>query len=772
MNNKITFKRHRIGVLITVGCLLGLSGSLVYAEVEPADPTSPISSLKGIQPAPVPGIEEYIKNKDVAIKLGKALFWDMQVGSQGQSCGSCHFSAGADNRVKNQLSPGLNNTEVALQEKFDMTLSGGAGGPNYTLKAEDFPFKKYADPNDRHSEVLFDSNDVASSQGVFASTFVDLSGNNYPRELNDRKEKCTTDMDIFNVTHIATRKVEPRNTPTVINAIFNFRNFWDGRANNVFNGVDPFGLRSKDAYVLRYDKYSNSLVPKKVALINSSAASQAVGPVTSSFEMTCRNKTFKETAKKLLRLIPLQLQEVDPTDSVLGSLSAYPGKGLRADYRKLIMNAFNDEYWKAPQHVDGYTQMENNFTLFWGLAIQMYESTLISDDSPFDRYMDGDATALNASELRGMGIFIGKGKCANCHSGPEFSKAATHLIGEEEEEGLVERMLMSDGQEALYDNGFYNIGVRPTKEDIGLGGLDPWGNPLSYTMQAKYIADGKDVPDSFQVDPSTFEERPGEPILPWERDAAFGSFKVPGLRNVELTGPYMHNGGMSSLFQVVNFYNRGGNHSGEHSNNSTGFVGNSTTSNLDPDITELHLTEDEKKDLIAFLESLTDERVRWEKAPFDRPQLFVPGGAIGDEYTVQNDGTGRAMEDWVSLPAIGVSGRSAKSLPPVQPFLDGGEIPVPLVAPKAVDDIVSGPVGRNFTIDVITNDKAGAAQLDPSSIVVVTSPNSRYGELTNNGDGTFQYRAFRQVDASFTYKLKDQNGTVSNTATVNVNITF
>ncbi|MEJ2764643.1 cytochrome c peroxidase [Photobacterium sp. MCCC 1A19761] len=771
MNNKITLKRHHIGVLIAVGCL-GLSGGLVFAEAVPAVPTSPISSLKGVKPAPVPGIEEFIKDKKAAIKLGKALFWDMQVGSQGQSCGSCHFSAGADSRVKNQLSPGLNNTDVTLQEIFNPTLSGGAGGPNYTLKVEDFPFRKYENPDDRHSNVLFDSDDVASSQGVFASTFIDLSGNNYPHEFGDGRENCTTDMDIFNVTHIATRKVEPRNTPTVINAIFNFRNFWDGRANNVFNGVDPFGLRNKDAHVLRYDKFSASLVPKKVSLVNSSAASQAVGPVSSSFEMSCRDKTFKETAKKLLRLRPLQLQEVDPTDSVLGSLSAYPGKGLITDYNKLIMDAFNDEYWKAPQMVDGYTQMENNFTLFWGLAIQMYESTLISDDSPFDRYMDGDTTALNASELRGMGIFLGKGKCANCHNGPGFSKAATHLIGEAQEEGLVERMLMGDGLEALYDNGFYNIGVRPTKEDLGLGGLDPWGNPLSFTMQAKHMADGKNVPDSFQVDPSTFEARPGEPVLAGERDATFGSFKVPGLRNVELTGPYMHNGGMSSLWQVVNFYNRGGNRSGDHSNDSTGFAGNSTTSNLDPDITELNLNENEKADLVAFLMSLTDERVRWEKAPFDRPQLLVPGGAIGDEFTVQDDGTGRAIEDWTRLPAVGARGRAAKNLPPVQPFLNGGKIAAPTVAPKAVDDKASGSVSREFTINVIENDEAGAVPLDPSSIVVVTPPNSFYGEITNNGNGTFRYRAFHKADNSFTYKVKDQNGTVSNVATVTVTITF
>ncbi|MCW8327707.1 Ig-like domain-containing protein [Photobacterium sp. SDRW27] len=774
MKYKYTLKRHHLGVLITAGCIFGLSNSLVYAEAEPVEPPS-IGSLKGIQPAPVPGLEEYVKNKKAAIKLGKALFWDMQVGSQGQSCGSCHFNAGADSRQKNQLSPSLNHTDPLFQGKFDPTLSGGAGGPNYTLTASDFPFRKYENPDDRKSTVLFDSNDVTSSQGVFASTFTDLSGNEYPPEFNDGKENCTTDADIFNVVHIATRKVEPRNTPTVINAIFNFRNFWDGRANNTFNGVDPFGLRNKDAHVLRYDIKTNKLIPKKVALINSSAASQAVGPVTSPFEMTCDGKSFQMMAKKLLDLKPLALQQVDRSDSQLGLISAHPSNGLIPTYRTMVMDAFNNEYWMSPQMSDGFTQIENNFSLFWGLAIQLYESTLISDDSRFDRYMDGDSTALTASELRGMGIFLGKGKCANCHSGPEFSKAATHLIGEEEEEGLVERMVMSDNHIALYDNGFYNIGVRPTKEDIGVGGEDPWGNPLSFTQQAKDIAAGKNAPDNFEVDPSTFEENPEDPVDPYERDAVFGAFKVPGLRNVELTGPYMHNGGMSSLIQVVNFYNRGGNRTGDSSSDSTGFDGNNTTSNLDPDIRSLGLTEDEKHDLVAFMKSLTDERVRWEKAPFDRPQLFVPVGGIGDEFTVQDDGSGRSIEKWLELPAIGANGRSAKNLPAIQPFLNGGEIDEtsgPVEAAEAVDDSVSGSYRRPIAIDVLANDQAGTYPIDPSSVIIVSQPNSRNGSLTDNGDGTFSYRAFRVTDNSFSYQVTDENGMLSNVATVTIGVTF
>ena len=67
---------------------------------------------------------------------------------------------------------------------------------------------------------------------------------------------------------------------------------------------------------------------------------------------------------------------------------------------------------------------------------------------------EGDQSALSDAERRGLDIFLDKGRCINCHNGPEFTKAATHLQGENQEEGLVERMRMGDGGIALYDNGF------------------------------------------------------------------------------------------------------------------------------------------------------------------------------------------------------------------------------------------------------------------------------------------------------------------------------
>src|SRR3989441_694437 len=136
-------------------------------------------------------------------------------------------------------------------------------------------------------------------------------------------------------------------------------------------------------------------------------------------------------------------------------------------------------------------------------------------------------------------------------------------------------------------------------------------------------------------------------IGPNQRIVADGAFKTPGLRNIELTAPYFHNGGMLTLEQVVEFYNRGGD------------FANFNMNNLDLDITPLNLTAEEKAALVVFLKAMTDERVRYEQAPFDHPELFVSNGAIGDQKRVLNDGTGKAIMDTLHVPQTGRGGRTA-----------------------------------------------------------------------------------------------------------------
>src|SRR5262249_51927629 len=165
----------------------------------------------------------------------------------------------------------------------------------------------------------------------------------------------------------------------------------------------------------------------------------------------------------------------------------------------------------------------------------------------YDRFMEGNPTALTAAQLDGLDTFLNRGRCIDCHAGPEFTSASvTYLITNAHPgvEGLLERMTMAQGGTAVYHAGFYNTRVRPTGEAPGGGGKNPPGEPISLTRLAQQ---GVDI--GFQLSP---------PVGPTERVAVDGAFKVPSLRNVELTGPYFHNGGMATLEQVVDFYTRGG----------------------------------------------------------------------------------------------------------------------------------------------------------------------------------------------------------------------
>jgi len=654
-------RTSHIMAIATVVAVAILAGHTVSAQLAASEPSQPLASLKTVAVSEPPNLGEFVKNKPAAIVLGKALFWDMQVGSNGsQSCASCHFHAGGDNRDKNQLSPGLLRVTASGEANPDITFNAGKG-PNSVLQPADFPFHKLADPNNRLSQVLRDTNDVAGSQGVTLAKFIDI----VPGSAVDQVQVLPD--PIFNVQGINVRQVTERNTPSTINAVFNFRNFWDGRAQNEFNGVNPFGSRDPSAFVLKAPTKQSALQQVKISLKNSSLASQAVGPPLNSVEESATGRVFpdigqkfdqikikklpRETGKKLKQLRPLGKQLVHPQDSVLGSLSRSPQPGLKdKSYEKMIEDAFKREWWDSQQIIkvdangtrsfkqpqgalatDEFTLMDYNFSLFFGLAVQLYESTLISNDSPFDKFMEGNSNALTVQQKQGKDLFEGRAKCVNCHGGAEFTNASVKNVENER----LERMTMGNGGEAVYDNGFYNIGVRPTLEDLGVGGKDPFGNPLSESRLAQQ--------GLFQ---SLLNATPNETVGANERIAADGAFKTPGLRNVELTAPYFHNGGQLTLRQVVDFYNRGGDF---HENN---------IDNLDADIQNLGLSEAEKTSLVAFLVSLTDERVRFERAPFDHPQLFITNGHPGDQNAVTNDGTGQATTTVIELPAVGANGTS------------------------------------------------------------------------------------------------------------------
>jgi cytochrome c peroxidase len=665
--------------------LIGASLTLFAQEdiTIPRVPNPPLASdlanlpgdLRAVPVPTPPNLNEFVKDPAMAIALGKALFWDMQVGSDGvQACASCHFRAGADPRSKNQVSPGLKHVPNP-----DLTYSTGAA-PNYQLEASDFPLTQLSSPGIRGAlNPASDSNDAVSSQGI-----------HHPGDEEDPQG--------FFIGTANTRRVEPRNTPSVINAVFNHRQFWDGRAENVFNGVNHLGQRDLTAKVFRADDPKNP-VEVRVELVNASLASQAVAPIVSDLEMARPDRTAldvgrelargkRNQGKKVVKVRPLAKQQVSPTDSVLGSMSRWPQKGLAFNrYDQMIKAAFYEKWWKAKKLIrvnpdgsktlvsknDGvcedssncgqneYALIQYNFSLFFGIAVQMYESTLISDDTPWDRFRAENPTAtdpdlnpwtnvnpnhISRLALFGANLFNDRTRgatnirCSNCHEQNELTDASVRRIAAAANGPVRNR----DGN--IIDKGFNNIGVRPTGDDLGVGATDVFGQ-LSFTRRLFPGAppaafDGTDVSKGFGVQ---------------------GAFKIPSLRNVALTAPFFHNGDVLTLHDAVDFYSRGGNVSPIQGMDGT----------LIEPLGVPALTPDEIDAIVAFLETLTDERVLYQRAPFDHPQIFVPNGHPGDSRsTADTNGDGLADDIMVEIPAVGAGGGA-----PLPGFLEGVFGPTP-----------------------------------------------------------------------------------------------
>ncbi|WP_427501322.1 cytochrome c peroxidase [Methylomonas sp. MED-D] len=741
-----------------------LCGGALLSAVMTLQAAGPLPvSLRGVPTPPVPGLLDganpIVVDQTAAIALGKALFWDQNLGSDGQACASCHFSAGADGRVKNQINPGQNSAQPAGQS-FD-ALPSGAGGPNHTLVAEDFPLQRFGNVTD-NSTLIYNTDDVAGSAGSFGGEF---QGTSTFSGANDQCRRGANEA--FNVGHVGTRKVTPRNAPTVINAVFNHRNFWDGRANNSFNGSSPWGPRDPDAGVW-IKLNARTVVKQRLNLINSALASQAVAPpIFNDIEMGCHGRTWPDIGRKLLNRQPLQSQPVHPQDSVLGGLSNSSAgnlkPGLKTTYKNLVIQAFNSQYWAysgvgkfgAPANGGAaYNQMEANFAMFFGLAIQMYESTLVSDQSPLDlspldaamipTWSNVSDPALVASLKRGVSLFVNN-NCSLCHAGPTLSLAAVATnaalvaptpgatfgppatpiaygpnafgpnniaagAGISRYVNPVTRDNTGQNLPRLMDLGYTNVGVTKPDTDPGVAGVDPFGQPLSFAAQyVEYLAGNSagvfDLPidnvrscdfliplavnlnaplsniflpgDGIQADGSreggarNQNCRNANPVTAYIPTVAAAqanrngskmavatnaAFKVPTLRNVELTGPYMHNGGMATLVQVIEFYARHGNFASPELH---GVIGPIAANLINPQNTD---------DLSNFLKALTDERVRYQKAPFDHPQLTIAHGHVGNDVQVEAGnslGADLAKDETLTLPAVGANGAAV----PITPFL-------------------------------------------------------------------------------------------------------
>lgn len=559
-------------MLVAFAAALLLGGILAGAAVATLIPPQPyVLDAHGVpQTLEQAGILKATKTggktgREWAIVLGKALFWDHQTGSDGNACAGCHFHAGADTRLRNQLTPGFNDvtqgpngdsTFGSVRSETGAVLpgnmpSGAKADSNYVLKSADMPLHLLEKETDRNSKIITTTNDRVSSQGAFDGEFTRV-------KILGQQDKCTkADPSIFHAGPYAARQVEPRNTPTFHNAGFFFRNFWDGRANNLFNGVGVFGMRDVLGDPGNPDdpRHNNRLVVIENGALNLtylkiedfSLASQAVGPPTSILEMSCDGRIFADVGRKLLFTVPLLQQTVSKQDSVLGPFVSARGKGLQLQYlySTLIMRAFDPKYWAAPgryrivkgqlvKDPKGYTQMELNFSMFWGTAIGLFELTQVADRSEFDDLQAAGRLSMrpgfggppffgntgcsspteDVDELLVRGCFIFSkfqptppdatsdptalrgGNCFVCHNqggGNPIVATGQPLLAEGTKQSgqfFLMFLTVADANPPppginndLRDQGFASIGLRPAFSDRMSGNTDPYGNPLSFGRQ-------------------------------------------------------------------------------------------------------------------------------------------------------------------------------------------------------------------------------------------------------------------------------------------------
>jgi cytochrome c peroxidase len=210
--------------------------------------------------------------------------------------------------------------------------------------------------------------------------------------------------------------------------------------------------------------------------------------------------------------------------------------------------AYQGLFQKAYGHAPNYDDL--------GRAIASFERTLIFLDAPFDRFAAGDRQALSPAAQRGLELFNGKARCVSCH-------------------------MINSSNPLGTDNLFHNIGVSARKQNFeALAG------------QALHVL--KDGGNTEALDKLAIETDMSElgRFLVTKQREDIGAFKTEQLRNVGLTAPYMHDGSLKTLWDVVDHYNKGG----------------ETNAYLDGGIEPLNLSEGEINDVVAFLFTLTDRR--------------------------------------------------------------------------------------------------------------------------------------------------------------------
>jgi len=219
------------------------------------------------------------------------------------------------------------------------------------------------------------------------------------------------------------------------------------------------------------------------------------------------------------------------------------------EYRERFRDVFGDD-WPLVRHAY--------------MALAAFQRTIVQTDTPFDTYMRGDDAALTDQQKRGLDLFAGKAGCIQCHSGPMLTDEQFHNVGVPPYDGWeTDELAQITFRFELYAKGVTEEMYRSTKDDPGL---------YFRTKEKNHL----------------------------------GKFRTPSLRYTKYTYPYMHNGMLETLRDVVVFYNEGG--------GTNEFA--ETKSEL---IQPLGLSDAEIDDIVAFLESLSGDEILIE--PPEIPQM-------------------------------------------------------------------------------------------------------------------------------------------------------
>jgi len=214
-----------------------------------------------------------------------------------------------------------------------------------------------------------------------------------------------------------------------------------------------------------------------------------------------------------------------------------------------------EEYRQAFQQVFGRAPTGTDLVR----AIASYERTQVSFDSPFDHFIAGDKSAIDASAQRGWDLFNTKARCNKCHALSEDRRDVTNFT----------------------DHQFHNIGIGILRHNV-----------VALARQAEQLVKSGRTEAIDRAAIATSFSALGRFLIS-KQEADTAAFKTPNIRNISVTGPYFHDGSQETLWDVIDHYNKGDGLQNPY---------------LDQDIQPLALTEPEIDDLVAFMASLTSSQ--------------------------------------------------------------------------------------------------------------------------------------------------------------------